>query len=150
MNDYFSRFKNAPASFKKSFFMLVGAWFCHPVFIYSLFRTGAALEGSSHDIMKMVVVSLCLCVLLFTIKKWARALVIVGNAFIVVYDMFWFLIVPSDKLSTVLCVMVVLFTMVGMVWLLSKDTREYYTRLNPKTEPSGPQGPSSPSHRPSK
>ena len=130
--------------------MLVGAWCCHPVFIYSLFRGGAALEGSSNDIMKMAMVSLCLCVLLFTIKKWARALVIVGNAFIVVYDLFWFLIVPSDKLSTVLCVMVVLFAIVGMVWLFSKDTRDYYTRLNPKTESSDPPGPSSPSHRPSR
>jgi hypothetical protein len=150
MNDYFSRFKNAPASFKKSFFMLVGAWCCHPVFIYSLFRGGAALEGSSNDIMKMALVSLCLCVLLFTIKKWARALVIVGNAFIVVYDMFWFLIVPSDKLSTVLCVMVVLFTIVGMIWLFSKDTRDYYTQLNPNAEPPDPTGPSSSSHRPTK
>lgn len=150
MNDYLSRFKNAPANFKTSFFMLVGAWCCHPAFIYSLFRGRAALEGSSNDIMKMAVVSLCLCVLLFTIKKWARALVIVGNAFIVVYDLFWFLVVPSNKLSTVLCVMVVLFTIVGTVWLFSKDTRDYYTQMNPKTEPSEPQGPNNPSHGSSK
>jgi hypothetical protein len=150
MNDYFSRFKNAPASFKKSFFMLVGAWCCHPLFTYSLFREGAMVEGASNNIMKMAVVSLCLCVLLFSIKKWARALVIVGNTFIVVYDMFWLLIVPTNKLSTALCVMVVLFTLVGTLWLLSKDAREYYNQLNPKSEPADPSGPSNRLQRPPK
>jgi hypothetical protein len=83
-------------------------------------------------------------------KKWARALVVMGNAFIVVYDLFWFLIVPSHKLSSVLCVMVVLFTSVGTVWLFSKDTRDYYTRLNPKREPLDPSDQSGSLRRPEK
>lgn len=108
------------------------------------------LAGSSKDIMKMAFVSLCLCVLLFSLKKWARALVVVGNAFIVVNDLFYFLLVPSNKLSTVLCVMVILFASVGMIWLFSKDTRDYYTRINPKSEPLAPSDPSQGRHGPRK
>jgi hypothetical protein len=88
------------------------------------------VEGSSKGITKMAVVSLCLCVLLFSIKKWARALVLVGNAFIVINDLFYFLIVPRNKLSTVLCVMVVLLTCVGTFYLFSKENRDYYTKIN--------------------
>ncbi len=130
MNDFLGRFNDAPASLKKSFFTLVAAWCCHPLFIYSLFRGKAILEGSSKDIMKMAVVSLCLCILFVLMKKWARALVVLGNAFIVINDLFYFLLVPTNKLSTILCVVVVLFTSLGTFWLLSKDTRDYYTKIN--------------------
>lgn len=109
------------------------------------------LEGYSKDILKMAVVSFCLCVLLFLIKKWARALVVVGNAFIVINDLFYFLVVPNhNKLSTVLCVIVVLFTIVGTLWLFSKASRDYYTLLNPKSEPSDPADPNGGLHRPRK
>jgi hypothetical protein len=150
MNDYLSRFNNAPASFKKSFIMLVGAWCCHPVFVYSLFEGGGMLESSTKDIMKMAVVSLCLCALLFSIKKWARALVVVGNVFIVVNDLFYFLVVPRNKLSTLLCVMVVLFTSIGTYWLFRQDSRDYYTRVNPKKEPVEPSDPKQGPYRPGK
>jgi Na+(H+)/acetate symporter ActP len=90
MNDYFARFSESPASFKKSFSMLVVAWVCHPIFIYSLFWSRETVAGSDKDIMKMMVVSISLCFLLFLIKKWARALVVVGNAFIVINDFFIF------------------------------------------------------------
>ena len=150
MNDYLSRFNNAPASFKKSFVMLVGAWCCHPIFVYSLFDGGAMLEGSVNDIKKMAVVSLCLCVLLFSIKKWARALVVVGNAFIVINDLFYFLVASGNKLSSLLCVMVVLFTSIGTYWLFRKDTRDYYTHVNPKNEPLEPLDPKEGLGRPRK
>jgi hypothetical protein len=138
MDDFLSRFNNAPASYKKSFFILVGAWCCHPVFIYSLFQGAEMMDGSSKDIMKMAVVSLCLCLLLFSLKKWARALVVVGNAFIVVNDLFYFLLAPRNKLSAVLCAMIVLFACLGTVLLFSKETRHYYTKLNPKRESLDP------------
>jgi hypothetical protein len=140
MNDYLSRFNNAPLNFKRSFFMLVVAWCCHPIFISSLFMAGGILEGSSKDIMKMSAVSLCLCFFLFSLKKWARALVVMGNAFIIVYDLFYFLVAPRNKLSTVLCVMVVLFTLVGTIWLFHKENRDYYQAVNPKPEPLEPPG----------
>ena len=101
---------------------------------------------SSKDIMKMAVVSLCLCVLLFSMKKWARALVVVGNVFIVINDLFYFLIVPGNMLSTVLCVVVVLFAIVGTGWLFSQDSRDYYTRINPKDD--SPESPDADRHRP--
>lgn len=135
MNDLFSHFSAAPASYKKSFAILLAAWVCHPLFIYSLFWAGTALEGSDKDIMKMAIISLCLILLLFLVKKWARALVVLGNAFIVINDLFYFLVAPRNKLSTLLCVAVVLFTIMGTYWLFVKETRDYYTALNPKTEP---------------
>ena len=138
MNDYFSRFSESPASFKKSFTMLVVAWVCHPIFIYSIFWAKDAVAGSDKDIMKMAVVSLCLCFLLFLIKKWARALVVVGNAFIVINDFFYFFIMAPNTVSTLLCVTVVLLTITGTYWLFVKDSRDYYTRVNPKPEPTEP------------
>jgi Na+(H+)/acetate symporter ActP len=132
MNDYFSRFSNAPVSFKKSFCLLVVAWTCHPLFIYSLFWTRAAVEGADKDILKMAIVSLSLCVLLFLIKRWARALVLVGSFFIVVNDLFYYLVTPHHKVSTILCVVVVLFSIMGIYWLFTKDSRDYFTQVDPK------------------
>ena len=138
MNDYFSRFSDSPASFKKSFAMLVVAWICHPIFIYSIFWARDAVAGSDKDMMKMAIVSLSLCFLLFLIKKWARALVVVGNAFIVINDFFYFFITPPNTISTMLCVVVVLLTIVGTYWLFVKDSRDYFTRVNPKPESPEP------------
>jgi len=135
MNNYFTRFSESPVSFKKSFSFLVVAWACHPLFIYSLFWAREAVAGSEKEILKMAVVSLCLCFLLFLIKKWARALVVVGNTFIVLNDVLYFFISPGNKISTMLCVTVVLFTIVGTYWLFTKDARAYFTRVNPKIEP---------------
>lgn len=135
MNDYFARFSESPASFKKSFAFLVVAWVSHPVFIYSLFWAEEALTASDKDIMKMAVVSLCLCFLHLLIKKWARALVVVGNIFIVLNDFFYFIVTPHNTISTMLCVAVVLCTIVGTYWLFVKDSRDYFTLVNPKPEP---------------
>jgi hypothetical protein len=135
MNDYIARFSASPASFKKSFTILLLAWICHPLFIYSLFWANDAVAGSDRDIIKMAVVSLSLCLLHFLIKKWARALVVVGNIFIVLNDFFYFFVTPRNIISTVLCVTVVLCTIVGTYWLFVKDSREYFTRVNPKMEP---------------
>jgi len=135
MNDYIARFSESPASLKKSFAILVVAWVCHPIFIYSLFLAEQAVAGSDTDIKKMAIVSLSLCLLHLLIKKWARALVVVGNTFIVLNDFFYFYVTPHNKISTILCVIVVLFTIVGTYWLFVKDSREYYTRVNPKIEP---------------
>ena len=131
MNDYVARFKESPASFKKSAAILAVAWVCHPIFIYSLFWAEAAVAGSDKDIMKMAVVSLCLCFLLVLIKKWARALVVVGNIFIVLNDFFYFFVTPHNKISTMLCVTVVLCTIVGTYWLFVKASREYFNQVNP-------------------
>ncbi|BBO66585.1 hypothetical protein DSCA_05150 [Desulfosarcina alkanivorans] len=148
MNDYFARFSESPASFKKSFYMLVVAWICHPVFIYSIFWARDAVAGSDKDIMKMAIVSICLCFLLFLIKKWARALVVVGNAFILINDFFYFFITSQHTISTILCVTVVLFTIMGTYWLFVKDSRDYFTRVNPKQEPPETPGTGTgPSHR---
>jgi hypothetical protein len=135
MNDYFARFSESPASFKKSFAILAVAWVCHPIFIYSLFWAEETVAGSDKDIMKMAVVSLCLCFLHVLIKKWARALVVVGNIFIVLNDFFYFFVTPHNIISTWLCVTVVLCTIVGTYWLFVKDSREYFTQVNPKLEP---------------
>ena len=89
--------------------------------------------------MKMAVVSLSLCFLLFLIKKWARALVVVGSSFIVINDVFYFVVASPSIFSTILCVTVVLFTIVGTYWLFVKDSRIYFTRVNPK--PEGPDDP---------
>ncbi|MBC2710667.1 MAG: hypothetical protein HGJ94_06610 [Desulfosarcina sp.] len=148
MNDYFTRFSASPASFKKSFAMLVAAWVCHPIFIYSLFLAEAAVEGSDNDIKKMVAVSLSLCFLHFIIKKWARALVVVGNFFIVINDFFYFYVMPHNKISTTLCVAVVLFSIVGTYWLFVKDSRDYFTQVNPKIEPPETPDPSAGPNRP--
>jgi len=135
MNDYIARFTESPASFKKSFAILLLAWICHPIFIYSLFWAEEAVAGSDKEIMKMAVVSLSLCLLHLLIKKWARALVVVGNIFIVLNDFFYFFVTPHNKISTMLCVTVVLCTIVGTYWLFVKDSREYFNRVNPKMEP---------------
>lgn len=132
MNDYLTRFSASPASFKKCFVMLIVAWAFHPIFINSLFRAEAAVEGSHQDIVKMAAVSLSLAVLLFLIKKWARALVVVGNLFIVINDLLYLLVAPPNKLSSILCVIVVLFTIMGTYWLFVKDSRDYFAQVNPK------------------
>ena len=121
--------------------MLLVAWICHPLFIYALFWTGSALTGSDKEIMKMAIISLCLTILLYLVKKWALALVVLGNAFIVINDLFYFLVAPRNKLSTLLCVSVVLFTIMGTFWLFVKETRDYYAALNPKVEPPELPGP---------
>ena len=135
MNDYFTRFSASPASFKKSFAILVVAWVCHPIFIYSLFWAEEAVSGSDKDIKKMAVVSLSLCLFHLLIKKWARALVVIGNTFIVINDFFYFYVTPHNKLSTMICVTVVLCTIVGTYWLFVKDSRDYFNQVNPKIEP---------------
>ena len=135
MNDYIARFSESPASLKKSFAILVVAWVCHPIFIYSLFLAEQAVAGSDTDIKKMAIVSLRLCLLHLLIKKWARALVVVGNTFIVLNDFFYFYVTPHNKISTMLCVAVVFCTIVGTYWLFVKDSRDYFIRVNPKIEP---------------
>lgn len=148
MNDYFTRFSASPASIKKSFAMLVVAWACHPLFIYSLLLAEGAVASADQEIMRMVVVSLSLCGLHLLIKKWARALVVVGNIFIVINDFFYFYITPHNKISTLLCVAVVLFTLVGTYWLFVKDARDYFTLVNPKMEPPETPDASAGSNRP--
>lgn len=135
MNDYIARFQAAPASFKKSFAYLTAAWICHPLFIYSLFHFEAMVDASGTELNKMVVVSLSLCFFLFLIKKWARALVVVGSVFIVINDFFFFLVTPRNQVSTLLLVAVVLCTLVGTYWLFTKASRDYFTKVNPKPEP---------------
>jgi hypothetical protein len=135
MNDYLARFSESPASFKKSVTFLLVAWVCHPIFIYSLFWAEDSVTGSDKAIMKMAVVSLCLCLLHLLIKKWARALVVVGNTFIILNDFFYFSVTPRNTISTMLCVTVVLCTIVGTYWLFVKDSRAYFTQVNPKMEP---------------
>lgn len=135
MNDYVTRFRDAPASFKKSFAMLAAAWICHPVFIYVFFYINQAVTQAESVIYRMAAISGCLCFLLFLIKKWARALVVMGNAFIVVYDLFVVAISPPNKILTLLCVGITVFTIWGTYWLFVKDSREYFNQVNPKIEP---------------
>ena len=141
MSDYLSRFSAAPASFKKSYAMLAAAWICHPVFIYYFFFFNQAVAQAENVITRMTVISGCLAILLFLIKKWARALVVMGNCFIVVYDIFVLAVAPTNKVLTLLCVAVALFAITGTYWLFAKDSREYFTRLNPKKESKDPLDP---------
>ena len=141
MNDYFARFKAAPASYKKSFAMLATAWICHPVFIYAFFYFRQAVDQAENDITKMAVISGCLAFLLFLIKKWARALVVMGNCFIVVYDIFVLVVSPANKVLTLLCVSVALFTVMGTFCLFAKDSRDYFNQINPKAESQDPLDP---------
>lgn len=141
MNDYFARFTEAPASFKKSFSMLVVAWVIHPVYIYAFFFFNQAVTQAQSVILRMAVVSGCLALLLFVIKKWARALVVMGNCFIVVYDIFIFAISPANKVLSLLCAGVVLFTIFGSYWLFVKDSRSYFNQVNPKNETRDPLDP---------
>ena len=141
MNDYFARFTNAPASFKKSFAMLVVAWAIHPIYIYAFFFFNQAVTQAEGVILRMAVVSGCLALLLFLIKKWARALVVMGNCFIVVYDIFVLAISPSNKVLSLLCVGVVLFAIFGTYWLFAKDSRTYFSQVNPKDESKDPLDP---------
>lgn len=138
MNDYVARFQASPGNFKKSFYMLTAAWICHPLFIYSLFHLGEAVNDSGTDLKRMVVVSLSLCLFLFLVKKWARALVVLGSFFIVINDLLYFILAPRNTVSTLLCVAVVLFTIMGIYLLFKKDSRDYFTEVNPKTEPPEP------------
>lgn len=141
MKDYFARFAAAPGSFKKSYAMLAVAWICHPIFLFSLFHGREAVDGAGSWILKMVVVSLGLAVLLFLIKPWARALVVVGNLFVVIYDLFFFAVLaPHQKISTILCIIVVLFVITGTYWLFAKASRDYFAKLNPKAEDPKGQG----------
>ena len=135
MNDYIARFQASPVSFKKSFAFLTAAWICHPLFIYSLFYFGAMVDASGTELKKMVVVSLSLCIFLFLIKKWARALVVVGSLFIVVNDLFFFLVTPRNQISTLLFIAVLMCTIIGLYWLFVKASRDYFTQVNPKPEP---------------
>jgi hypothetical protein len=135
MNDYFARFSASPSSFKKSFAMLVVAWICHPLFIYTFFWTNQAVAQAESVIYRMAAVSGCLCFLLFLIKKWARALVVMGNCFIVVYDIFVLVVATPNKLLTMLCVGVTVFMIVGTYYLFVKDSRDYFNLVNPKTDP---------------
>ena len=135
MNDYFARFSASPSSFKKSFAMLVVAWICHPIFIYAFFWTNQAVSQAESVIYRMAAVSGCLCFLLFLIKKWARALVVMGNCFIVVYDIFVLAISTPNKVLTMLGVTVTVFMVLGSYWLFVKDSRDYFNLVNPKTDP---------------
>jgi hypothetical protein len=138
MNDYFERFQASPPVFKKSYGLLATAWICHLIYFYSLFWSRGAVDLAIGDIKKMAVVSLSLCLFLFLLKKWSRALVVMGSCFIVVYDLFAFVAMPRNMMSTIFCVIVVLFTIIGMVFLFSKDSREYFNRINPKSDPQEP------------
>ena len=148
MNDYFARFTEAPASFKKSFAMLAVAWAIHPIYIYAFFYFNQAVVQAQSVILRMAVVSGCLALLLFLIKKWARALVVMGNCFIVVYDIFILAISPSNKALSLLCVGVVLFAIFGTYWLFVKDSRSYFSQLNPKYETDDPPDPKAGSNLP--
>ena len=135
MNDYVARFRNSPTSLKKSFALLMVAWICHPLFIYAFFYINQAVAQAEGVIYRMAAISCCLCFLLFLIKKWARALVVMGNAFVVIYDIFVLAISPPNRILTALCVLVALFTIAGTYWLFVKDSREYFNQVNPKVEP---------------
>ncbi len=148
MNDYIGRISASPASFKKSFVMLVVAWVCHPIFIYSFFLFNQAVEQAENIILRMAAVGVCLFFLLFLIKKWARALVVLGNFFIVVYDLFVLAVSPPNKVLTLLGVTVALFTIMGTYWLFVKDSRDYFNAVNPKNEPPELPGPKTGPQRP--
>jgi hypothetical protein len=136
MNDYVARFTASPASFKKSFAMLVVAWVCHLIFVYLFFLSNRAVAQAEDIIWRMAIVGGCLCLLLFLIKKWARALVVMGNCLILVYDIFIIAVSPPNKTLTLLCVGVVLLAILGTYWLFVKETRDYFNQVNPKIEPT--------------
>jgi len=138
MNDYIERFRTSPYVFKKSFGLLTTAWICHLLYCYSLFWSQGVIEFATGEIKKQIAVSLSLCFFLFLLKKWSRALVVMGSCFIVIYDLFWFAAMPRNTVSTILCVFVVLFMIIGMAFLFSKDSREYFNRMNPKPDPQEP------------
>jgi uncharacterized integral membrane protein len=135
MNDFLARFSAAPASFKKSYGMQTLAWVCHPIFIYLFFLSNHAIDQAENIILRMVVISVSLGFLLFLIKKWARALVVMGNFFIVVYDLFVLAVSPPDKLLTLLGITIALAAIMGTYWLFVKETRDYFDQVNPKIEP---------------
>ena len=128
--------------------MLAAAWICHPVFIYSFFYLNQAVVEAQSVIVRMAVISGCLVFLLFLIKKWARALIVMGNCFIVVYDLFVLAVSPTNQALTLLCVAVSLFTLFGTYWLLVKDSRDYFTLLNPKKDSQDPLDPKAGPHTP--
>jgi hypothetical protein len=132
MNDYLARFTASPASFKRSFFMLLIAWVAHPIFLLSLFQNNTVVPGADQAILRMAIVSACLALLLFLIKKWARALVVVGNLFVVVNDLFYFAIIPHSGIATLLCVIVAVFATVGTYWLFVRESRDYFNQVNPE------------------
>jgi hypothetical protein len=138
MNDYLERFRTSPPLFKKSFVLLCTAWICHLLYFYSLFWSQGAVELAIGDIKKMAVVSVSLCFFLFLMKKWSRALVVMGSCLILIYDLFAFVAMPRNAVSSILCVTVVLFTILGMYFLFSKDVRAYFNQINPKPERQEP------------
>jgi hypothetical protein len=138
MNDYVERFRSSPLDYKKSFGFFTTAWVSHLLFNYALFWSQGAVESAMADIKKMAVVSVSLCFFLFLMKKWSRALVVMGSCFVVVYDLFFFLALPQSQVLTILCVLVVLCTFVGMYFLFTKESRDYYDSINPKPERQEP------------
>ena len=98
MNDYFDRFRNAPVNFKKSFWSSgdgLGLPSAFPLFLF--WGTASHRRMFRGEMNKMVVVSISLCFFMFLIKKWARALVVMGSCFVLVYDMMWFISVPPQQ-----------------------------------------------------
>ena len=85
---------------------------------------------------------------MFLIKKWARALVVMGNCFIVIYDLFVLAVSPTNKVLTLLCVAITLLIIIGTYWLFAKDSRDYFTLLNPKKEINDPLNPKAGPHSP--
>ncbi|MGA6924694.1 MAG: hypothetical protein WBY88_03370 [Desulfosarcina sp.] len=131
MNDYFSRFRSAPPSLKKSAALLMVAWICHPLFIHAFFWANDAVAQAQQIILRMAIVSVCLAIFLLLIKKWARALVVTGNLLIVIYDLFVLAAAPSNTTLMLLCTGVVVFTVLGTYWLFVKDSRDYFDQVNP-------------------
>jgi hypothetical protein len=64
-----------------------------------------------------------------------------GNCFIVIYDIFVLAVSTPDKILTLLCVSVIASMVMGSYWLFVKESRDYFTLVNPKTDPPETQNP---------
>ncbi len=131
MVEYLEKFRTSPASFKKGFYFLIGAWLTHFIFVYLFFTKGGEAIPDK-ILMQQAAIGGLMALFLFMIKKWARVLCILCNILIVVLYAAVFLIVYTNKMFSSLCVLTTILFIISTYFLAIKDTAQYFREQNPQ------------------
>ncbi len=127
-----AQFKEYPNSVKNGIIFLIAGWICHYYFFY-VFFTG---EIPSKELYQQIAIGVLICYFVVKIKKWARVLCLLCNAFIIIMHLCIFaLFINKINYIIISGANLLLFSMCSY-YLAIKESSTFFAEYNKKDEDS--------------
>ncbi|MCP4112791.1 MAG: hypothetical protein GY749_45895 [Desulfobacteraceae bacterium] len=133
--DSTAQFKEYPNSVKNGIIFLITGWICHYYFFY-IFFTRQTGEMPSKELWQQVAIGVFICYFVVKIKKWARVLCLLCNAFIIIlYLCIFTLFISKINYVMISGANLILFS-ISSYYLAIKESSSFFKEYNKKDEDS--------------